>query len=444
MSKPKKNVWTRARLLEMKEKVLPRHATVENALEAAKRKWRWNFSDRQFRHRFRTEFGASPSDFLAKKAYRVKDFGDAPAADSPVYLKKRVETLERELKIANKQTELAAVVKSMLRGAVDVPASPPRWTTRPRGRGRVEHGVPTIFISDVHHGEVVHADQVNGVNSFNAEISRKRLERVFSAVPYFTDDVFSKSDYPGVCVPMGGDLLSGNIHEELRETNSLPIFDALLDLADCLTAGIDLLKDRYRNVFVPCVVGNHGRLDKKPRAKYGPQDNYEYMLYHLLASRYDADDAVTFVVSDSFTLHYRLYGTRYLLTHGDAFRGGSGISGPLLPWTLGDHRLRKQMSAMSAWTKQPTEYDVLVFGHWHRYFAGSSTFICNGSLKGFDEYAKKSGFAFEPAIQAFWFTSPTYGATFHAGVYAEEAPKAEGAAAWASIPRGLEPTGRRR
>lgn len=427
--------WTRERLEVMRDEILPACHTLDEAMSAARKRWNRPLTKRPMQGQFLVAFGATPGTCLKRRVAPPEPEPQAPQ-DSPVFLRRRIAQLERELRAARDSSQLAAAVKSMVRGAVDTPRDPPRWTVEGKKGSGIYHGVPSLFLSDVHHGETVYADQVNGANAFDATVSRERLERVFGKAVWFCDDVFAASDYPGICVPLGGDMLSGNIHEELRETNAMPIFDALLDLANCLIAGIDMLKSRFGKVFAPCVVGNHGRLDRKPRAKHGPADNYEYILYHIVARHYDRDDAVTVLVSDGFTQHYRLHNTRYMLTHGDSFRGGSGISGPILPWTLGDHRLRKQMSTMSAWTHRPTEYDVLLFGHWHQYFP-STNFVANGSVKGFDEYAKKSGFAFQPPMQAFWLTHPKWGATFHGALHCSDAPEPE-SAGWVSIPATAE------
>jgi hypothetical protein len=427
--------WDGNKLHWMKETGLPTSRTVLEAVRQAATKWNRKLNSRNFERKFIEKYGHSPGKYLATKLALMPDhLPDVPPLENPAYLRGEINRLEKELRVAHEQSKIAVMVKSLLQGALDRKAEPPRWLIDGPKSSKLFHGVPTLFLSDIHHGETVFPAQVNGANQFNPEISRKRLERVFKKTIYLIENVFTKADYPGIVLAMGGDMVSGNIHEELRETNEIPIFDAVLDLADILEAGIKMLRARFKHVFIPCVVGNHGRLDKKPRAKHGPHDNFEYILYHYLASRFKDDDRVTFMVSDSFTCHYRIYGTRYLLTHGDCFKGGTGIQGPLLPWTLGEHRMRKQMQTMSAWTKMPTEFDVMIFGHWHTYFP-ARTFVANGSVKGFDEFAKKIGVPFDPPQQALWMTNPEYGMTFNAPVIAVESNVTDkDTTDWVSLP----------
>ena len=430
----KRRTWTKSDAEYIRDKILPKCRTVQEAHHQAVKKFKRKLSPTFLRALFREHIGSPPAAFLAKDL-QIPVAPDLPPDRNPVILKRKIRSLEKQIKGYREQHGAMALIKSTLRGAADYREDAPSWTYKAPKRGKIFHGVPTLFLSDWHYGERVFAAQVNYANKFDVDIANARARRTFERAIYLLEGVFSNASYPGIVVPLGGDMVSGNIHEELRETNDVPIFDAVMGCADQLTAGIRLLKDRFKRVFVPCVVGNHGRLDRKPRAKYGPHDNFEYMLYHIIASRFDHDKDVTVCVSDAFTFHYRVFSTRYLLTHGDAFKGGSGITGPLLPWTLGDHRLRKQMQTLSPWTKSPTEYDVLIFGHWHRYFPGRQ-FVVNGSLKGFDEYSKKMGFTFEPPQQALWLTSPEYGMSFNAPVFAEDLKlaKKDGGGDWVSIP----------
>jgi hypothetical protein len=55
-------------------------------------------------------------------------------------------------------------------------------------------------------------------------------------------------------------------------------------------------------------------------------------------------------------------------------------------------------------------------GHWHQYLSTPSLII-NGSLKGYDEYAKISNFGFEPPQQALAIVTPERGITFQAPVF---------------------------
>lgn len=335
-----------------------------------------------------------------------------------------IKTLRRQVNNLSQEALDTRKLKRLIHDLDTAKVSAPRWLTGPKGAGRL--GTPTLFLSDLHWGEVVYKNQVNGCNEFNLAIASRRLKRVFTSTITLLRD-YLQGDYDGIVVPLGGDMVSGNIHDEIRETNQAQIFEVVLDLFEHLVAGITMMADEFGRVFVPCVVGNHGRLDRKPRAKGAVRDNYEWVLYQFLGKHFADDPRVTVAVSDSLDYLYRVHGVTYLLTHGDQFKGGSGISGPMTPWALGDHRKRKRQDAI----KQP--YHCMIFGHWHQLFWGNGGFMCNGSLKGYDEYAYKMNLPFQAPMQALWVTHPEKGITFQMPVLAEDTVEPD-EIEWVSVP----------
>lgn len=223
--------------------------------------------------------------------------------------------------------------------------------------------------------------------------------------------------------------MSGYIHEELRENMEATLFESLLNLMDHLIAVINMLKQEFGRVFLPCVVGNHGRMDKKPRMKHAVHDNVDWLLYQMLDRYFADDEQVTFLIPDALDAVYRVYDTTYLLTHGDQFRGGSGVSGPWTPWALGDSRKRKRQDAID------NPYDIMIFGHWHMLRWGGG-WICNGSLKGYDEFAFAKNFDYERALQALWLTHPKYGVRFKMEIECDPLGEIKNEAKWLSVFEG--------
>ena len=364
--------------------------------------------------------------FTTNSAARVA----APQTQEPAEVITQEQRLLNEIKVLRAQVgnlsqEAMSTrkLRELIHGIETAEAKPPKWMVAPKAHGTL--GTPTLFLSDLHWGEVVRKREVNGCNEYSLGVASRRLKRTFDTAVVLCRD-YLRGDYPGIVIPLGGDMVSGNIHEELRETNAAPILEITIDLFEHLVAGLTLMANDFGRVFVPCVVGNHGRLDRKPRAKGAVRDNYEWILYQFLAKHFADDDRVTVVVADSLDYSYRVHNHRYLLTHGDQFRGGAGISGPMTPWALGDHRKRKRQDAIN----QP--YDTMIFGHWHQLFWGGGGFICNGSLKGYDEYSFRSNFPFQAPMQALWITHPEKGINHQMPVLAEESSEPQ-RVEWVSI-----------
>ncbi len=324
-------------------------------------------------------------------------------------LKKENRELRRKLDERAEQFERDANFTRFLSKLVAAESSPPKWLA-PKSSRRQERAIVTAVLSDCHFDEVVNPEEINYVNGYNREIAVMRLRNFFSNTVRLSSDYISGVKVDGIVLPMIGDMVSGNIHEELRETNEDTIIETCLFYADQLIAGFELLAKHFGEVYSPCVVGNHGRLDKKPRAKHRSTDSFDYLIYNLVARHFKGNPAVRFAISTGADFRYTLYNTRYQLTHGDQFRGGSGIAGLLSPLMLGDHRKRKREQATG------TPYDYLVMGHWHQlaYFKG---LIVNGSLKGYDEHAALNNLDFEPPRQAFWLTDSEHGMTITAPIH---------------------------
>lgn len=300
----------------------------------------------------------------------------------------------------------------------------PNWVVTPRGPDSAP-GVPILFLSDLHWGEVVHPTQINGVNRYNLDIAHQRIDHLASTAVHLLEIISPKMDYPGLVMPLGGDMISGNIHDELSASNELNTMPTVLDLFGKLTGLIQFMADTFGKVFLPCVTGNHGRDTTKIWAKDRHHTSFDWLLYCFLAKHFESDKRVTFMIPDGSDAYFRVYDHRYLLSHGDQFRGGDGMIGALGPIIRGDHKKRSRNAQIDM------EYDTLLVGHWHQYMH-LTRLIVNGSLKGYDEYAYTSNFPFEAPQQALWLTHPQHGITYRMPVFVGR-PRAVRKTSWVAL-----------
>lgn len=312
-------------------------------------------------------------------------------------LKKQVKDLldEREL-----NTSTSGLLEELSGSNIKIP----RWRKPSSGKGK-DYATVCAFASDWHLDEVVNESQVSGVNKFDRKIAEIRCDQFFDNTIRLVKHFVGGIEFDGVYLMLGGDMFSGNIHEELKETNESTIIESVLHWTPRFISGIRYLADTFGRVHIPCVVGNHGRLTRKPAAKNRVQDNFDFLFYSMLAMQLKDDERITWDISPAADCRFSIHETDFLLTHGDQFKGGSGIAGMLSPLMLGDARKRKRQAAV----RQP--YDWMVFGHWHSLVLGVRGLIGNGSLKGYDEYASISNFDFEPPQQALWLVQPKWGVT---------------------------------
>lgn len=354
--------------------------------------------------------------------------GNKVTSGDDLELRRQIKSLQSELARAQERAVTEEAIRRKIIGLTEAVTiyQPPAWAAEP-AKKHSSPGVPTLFCSDWHTGEVVNPAQINYVNEFNMAIMRERVHTLVESAIDLLRILSPKMEYPGIVCPLGGDMISGNIHDELMATNELNTMPTVLELFGILVGMILRLADVFGKVFLPCVGGNHGRDTKKIWNKDRNATSFDWLLYSFLAKRFEDDKRVTFLIPDGPDALYKIYDHRYLLTHGDQFRGGDSMIGALGPITRGDHKKRSRNAQIDM------SYDTMILGHWHQYIH-LNRMIVNGSLKGYDEYAYSNGFSFEPPQQALWITHPERRMTFRVPVYLDKKRTAK-KTDWVSIAR---------
>ncbi len=322
----------------------------------------------------------------------------ASAENANVHLIARVEELERALEIVDTATTSAL--------------EPPKWLLEPRS-GRKKHATLVLLLSDTHFDEVVDPTEVGGLNAYNRRIAEIRLRAWVENATKMARHYLSGVTYDGVVCMLGGDLFSGDIHEELANTNEAVILESLLHWSEQVAAALEVLAGEFGKVHVPVVVGNHGRQSRKPRMKQRAKTNYDWLLGKMLERHFHNDKRFTFQVSENADTLIPIYGFGHLLTHGDQVSGGGGIGGIWPP--IMRMRARKAQRAMDV--GQP--FDTLWMGHWHQYIS-TPYLVINGSTKGLDEYAWINNFGFEVPQQALAIVTPEHNITVQAPVFCQD------------------------
>ncbi len=280
-------------------------------------------------------------------------------------------------------------------------------------------GMPMTIWSDWHWGETVRLDDMGGRNEFTHEIALRRVDALVDRTVHILRDYGGRApEYPGIYVCLGGDMMSGGIHDELVETNWAPGVGQAFQLHEVLAGALLAMADEFGEVHVPCVVGNHGRNAKRPRAKLAIHENSEYWLYLALERHFASDDRFHFTVATSSDIDMVVYDHRFRLTHGDTLgvKGGDGQIGALGPIVRG------VLKTNAADREINLGFDTAIIGHWHSYQARGSLVraIVNGTLKGYDEYAYRFLRApFGRPSQALWLVTPKYGIAAQWEVYCD-------------------------
>jgi hypothetical protein len=299
------------------------------------------------------------------------------------------------------------------------PLRVPTWTVKPR-RGK-HSGIVVAQMTDWHLDEVVHPTEVMDMNAYDAKIASIRMRRWVDKVVSLPREYIAGLEIEGLVIPATGDLFTGDIHHELKESNERKLLASVLHWMEPVIAALETFGREYKNVAVYAGVGNHGRLSLKPVFKGRVHDNVEWLFWSVVRDRLaDRKSPVVVNVSESMDQLMTVYGRNYLLTHGDQFKGGSGISGAFAPLSLGAHRKTKRQMVAGV----PIE--SMVIGHLHQ-LINIPGVVMGGTMKGYDEFAFGHNLPPDPngAGQAMWVTTPERSQTMWMPVYLQDR-KAEG------------------
>lgn len=331
--------------------------------------------------------------------------------------------LKRDLRTERDKTARLAEEVADLRSTLELAEAvagadpqPPTWLV---AKSKKTHSATLcLLITDTHFDEVVNPDEIGGLNAYNREIAMGRIERAFTGAVRVARDYLSGIDVDGAVCLFGGDIVSGEIHDELAASNEASTVETLVHWLEPVAAGVDLLASEFGKVHCVGVPGNHGRRTKMPRYKGRAHDNYDWLLYRLLARQHVDREDVSWQIPDSPYADIQIHDLHLRLEHGDEARGGSGISAAMSPLMLRQHRLQKQYGSAGR------QLDLLVTGHFHRRHM-SPGLLVGASLKGDDEYSLGKGFDHAPPSQEAFFVAPGRGVIANMPIWVQDR-KAEG------------------
>lgn len=315
----------------------------------------------------------------------------------------RLHSLRREndrlkLRIKAAEEQLAATLQRLdvLEGVDRLDPRPPKWTTPKRPRS--SSAVVVAMLSDTHWDEIVRPEDVAGVNAYDRDIATARTKAwalQLAQLPI----IGPSADLEGLVLMLAGDLSCGLIDGLHLVDSADTTLGTLLYWSEQAAAAIKLLADAYGKVHVPVVVGNHGRMTAKPRTNLKARDNTDWHLAHLIRRQLAGDDRVTWQIDEASDAEFELYDQRHLVTHGDQFRGGSGVGGIIPPISRGVYRKQQRQSMLGR------SFNHAWLGHFHQELWGPGWTV-NGSLKGYDGYAAANNWPAEPPAQVAAYVTP--------------------------------------
>ena len=237
--------------------------------------------------------------------------------------------------------------------------------------GKPEDAV--LLVSDAHIGEKIEYDMTNGINEYNIDIFKKRLQTLAISV----HDIVSLHShmYPleNLWLLFLGDILDNETiykgHKLHIETGVMRQFKIAVEE---FTGFIAIMLQLFPHIHVIGLPGNHGRIGMFGEAT--DDTNWDNIFYHALRERFANNDRIDFYISDSWFTVLDIKGHNCLCWHGECVKSSAGI-----PWG----GVNKALQAMIGMTKIMIDY--MFMGHYHTAGRTENSFgemLVNGAFPG--------------------------------------------------------------
>jgi hypothetical protein len=326
-------------------------------------------------------------------------------ADELKFLRIRITQLQRAADDDQRQDgALKDFFKSAIAAAGRASPEPKVYKPPKTQSGRVKINSPVAAVAhftDWHIGAVQKPDEVEGFGEFSLAIAKRRLASYVQAFSKWVEAHRSVYRLDDLHVFVTGDLISGDIHDELRVTNECPSPVQVVEAARLLAWAVNALAPHYISTTVHFVVeDNHARLTSKPQHKEAGLNSLNYLVGMLARERLMDVDGVMFNIYPQFQMVVDVMGRQYLLTHGHKVQGWAGF-----PYYGLERRAHRE--AMRRMTTGLGKFHRIVLGHWHAPLCHPYYWI-GGSLSGTDAY-DHSAARYSAPSQAAWMVHPKHG-----------------------------------
>lgn len=279
---------------------------------------------------------------------------NALLADTVRELKRKVRATHREAALFD------ALAETIKEHAAPFPVAPaPAFDSRKVGLQRTPVDA-VLLLSDEHADQVIDPAVVWGLEDYDFNIFRCRLQRLADVITEYVTIHLPAHQFERLWIFKLGDTVNGDIHDAGPRNHFANTVKAALAVGDAEAQFVQQLLPHFPGgVHVVGVSGNHPRRTRM-KDYDGPHDNYDYLAGVQLATRLGAEIAagrVTVTLPESFSAYVEVRGRLWALNHGDDVLGYSGI-----PWVGFDKRNNRVQSILATADEHA---DYFAYGHYH-------------------------------------------------------------------------------
>ncbi len=285
--------------------------------------------------------------------------------------------------------------------------------------------------SDWHAFEIVRSEQMEGFNSYNLDVLFGRLWNLVKGTIQIIETQRQSYDIDILNIDLLGDMVSGDIHQELKESNEYPQLQTVMILAHVTAQAIIALVPYFDLIRITSLVGNHGRTTVKPVFKNKVLTNYDYLYYQMLSmylKNYIKEKKIEFKIPMSSECITIRKDWAFLLGHSDQIKAWAGF--PVYGFFRDNAKQQQLRKLRSVLSKNDFEgatdlngaiinmekargvsgYDYREAAHWHQYLIlDDGTTVINPSLIGGNEFSKDKLHAISIPRQLIMFLSEKWG-----------------------------------
>ena len=269
--------------------------------------------------------------------------------------------------------------------------------------------VPIIQFSDWHVEERIDKNVTGGLNEYNPEIARKRVEKLSQNTLKLIKKERQDTEISQLVICLGGDFINNFLHEHDVQQNFMSPIEATMFAKELLKQSLLTIADHsgVKKIHLLCIRGNHGRLTKRMNSSIDYKMNLEAMLYHTLKQELN-DSVFEWHIPESELGHIEVFGKKIRAFHGHQVNYMGGVGDLTIPTN----------KIIQKWD-MTNKADFNLMHHFHSHWMPTRNTSLNGCLCGWNSYAASIGAKFEVPTQSFHLLDNKRGFTVRVPIFVE-------------------------